>query len=346
MKTGKFIAALLSFAVMCSSPAYLLSRGNAVHGGGQTAYAYNEGAENPYNKQDDKMVKYDGSKYVQPPYWNEPHIDPRDYDGGVMLFFDMIGLEPEYAKGKVQRVYFSAVGIEEPVNMARFHMFYDTRLKVKPNSDGKPVTNGTLLKDFTTDSVLIEEGQIEYYAYSETAAYEKGSIFTVDFIVPEDAQPGDVYPFGIVFVEDEVGPDLFINKAQDAAGRLQMTYVFTKGMYSGYIKIIGEKPTTTTTSTTAPATTTTAPPKPENKLGDPNFDGKIDSNDATFCLVEYAKLATGGKSTLTEQAKSAADVNRDKAVDSKDSSAILSYYSYKATGGKDGIEDFLTPKAT
>ena len=111
MKTGKFIAALLSFAVMCSSPAYLLSRGNAVHGGGQTAYAYNEGAENPYNKQDDKMVKYDGSKYVQPPYWNEPHIDPRDYDGGIMLFLDKIGLEKEYAKGNAQRVYFSEVCI-------------------------------------------------------------------------------------------------------------------------------------------------------------------------------------------------------------------------------------------
>lgn len=78
--------------------------------------------------------------------------------------------------------------------------------------------------------------------------------------------------------------------------------------------------------------------------GDPTGDGRIDSSDATFCLVEYASLATGGTSIMTAEEKAAADVNKDSAVDSKDASAILSYYSYTATGGTDSIEDHLFPK--
>lgn len=79
-------------------------------------------------------------------------------------------------------------------------------------------------------------------------------------------------------------------------------------------------------------------------LGDPTGDTKVDSNDATFVLVEYAKSATGEVSTLSEEQKYAADANKDAKIDSKDASAILSYYSYCSTGGKDSLEDFLFPK--
>ena len=208
--------------------------------------------------------------------------------------------------------------------MVRFHMFYDTRLKVKVNSDGKPVTNGNVFKDFTTDSVMVEEGQIEYYAYSDTAVSGKGSIFTVDFIVPENAGPGEVYPFGIEFVEDKVGPDLFINKAQDEAGKIQMTYVFTKGLHSGYIRTNGEKP------------------KPPPMFGDPNDDGKVDAKDATFVLGEYALRSTDGVTEpLPPEIETAADVNADGFIDAKDASSILAYYSYISTGGTGTMEDFL-----
>lgn len=71
--------------------------------------------------------------------------------------------------------------------------------------------------------------------------------------------------------------------------------------------------------------------------GDPTGDDKIDSKDATFILVEYSSLATGGESALTAEEKSAADINKDGKIDSKDASTILSYYSYCATGGKNDI---------
>ena len=50
---------------------------------------------------------------------------------------------------------------------------------------------------------------------------------------------------------------MFIDLSQSKAGKLQMTYVFTKGLHSGYIRTNGEKP------------------KPPPMFGDPNDDGKV-----------------------------------------------------------------------
>lgn len=77
-------------------------------------------------------------------------------------------------------------------------------------------------------------------------------------------------------------------------------------------------------------------------FGDPTGDGKIDAKDSSFVLVEYAKLSTGGESTLSDAEKSAADVNKDGKADAKDASAILTYYAYVSTGGDKSISEFLT----
>ena len=197
--------------------------------------------ENYFNKQDDKEVKYDSSYWIQPPSWNTPKIDPRDFDGWVMLFADKIGLEPEYAHGKVQRVYFSLLGVETPVSMMKFHIFYDTRLKVVENSKGELINPGKAVEGFTTGSAMVEEGQLAFYAYSDTAVpIEKASLFTIDFRVPEDAEPGELYPIGMSYVDDGVVCDTFMGNNHDFAEKAQMTFVFTKGIYNGYIRMIGD----------------------------------------------------------------------------------------------------------
>ncbi|MCR5708201.1 MAG: leucine-rich repeat protein [Ruminococcus sp.] len=76
-------------------------------------------------------------------------------------------------------------------------------------------------------------------------------------------------------------------------------------------------------------------------FGDPTGDGKIDAKDSSFVLVEYAKLSTGGESSLTEAEQNAADINKDGKADAKDASAVLSYYAYVSTGGADTIEVYL-----
>ena len=83
-------------------------------------------------------MKYDPSPWKQSKNW----IDPKGYNGGIMVYMDKIGLQPEYARGKVQRVYISVANEDVPVNMMKFHIFFDTRLTVKKNSKGEAVAPG------------------------------------------------------------------------------------------------------------------------------------------------------------------------------------------------------------
>ena len=305
-----------------------------------------ESSYNPCNKQDDIEVPYDGSRWVQPVEWNVPTIRPKDYNGGIMLFFDKIGFDPGYANGKVQRIYFSVRGATEPVSLIKFHVFYDTRLTVKENSNGEVINAGKAVKDFTTGSSMVEEGQLAFYAYSdENILLDNASLFTIDFIIPEDAEQGDVYPIGISYVDDGIVKDMFINSQQDEAGRLQMTYVFTKGIYNGYLKINGEKQTTTTTTltttstktTTTTAVTTTSPvPHSGYNLGDVNNDGFVNAVDASSVLEYYALVSAAQTGTFSAVQKIAADVNNDSFIDAVDASKILFYYAYLSTA-KDEI---------
>ncbi|MBO4391060.1 MAG: hypothetical protein J5825_09425 [Lachnospiraceae bacterium] len=248
MQLRKLFTALILFLLICCVSAVPVSA--------QT--------ENPYNKQDNTEVPYDSSKWVQPAEWNTPQINPRDFEGYVMIFADKIGLEPDYAPGTTQRVYVSYVGETVPVNQMKFHFFYDTRLKVKCNSKNEPVSPGSKMVEFTMTSKIIEEGQIAIAAYSpeNVDLGEKRGLFTIDFIIPEDAKPGDLYPYGMMYVDDGIVADTFINTPRDTQGMLQMTYTFTRGMYSGWIKIHGGEPKNTSTPTPKPTETPTPTPKP------------------------------------------------------------------------------------
>ena len=192
---------------------------------------------NPFNKQDNKEVKYDPSPWKQSKNWT----DPKGYNGGIMLYTDKIGLQPEYARGKVQRVYISVANEDVPVSMMKFHIFYDTRLTVKKNSKGEAVAPGKGISEnpFTSGSAIVKEGELAFYAYSNKDISVDGRcIFTIDFIVPENAKSGDLYPIGLAYVDDGIAADCFINQKKDDAGRKQMAYLFQKGIYNGYIKIL------------------------------------------------------------------------------------------------------------
>lgn len=301
MIINRFISAMTSLAIVllvynCFQDSIINTNSITSSTSNDTIVVSETESENPFNKQDDKEVRYDRSRWKQPLEWNCPTIDPRDYEGGIMLFFDKIGLEPEWARGKVQRVYFSIVGATEPVNTIKFHFFYDTRLTVKPNSKGEMINVGKGLSEFTTGSAMIEEGQLAFYAYSSNdVLLDRSSIFTVDFIVPENAEPGDLYPLGLAYVDDGIVADTFMNSQKDNAGKLQMTYVFTKGIYNGYIKIIGEKVTTTTTTTT---TTTDEVPT----FADHISYAELEANDGFY--FSHDNGDTTGRGFSTDMVKS------------------------------------------
>lgn len=267
-------------------------------------------------------VPYDGRRWIQPADWNCPTVNPRDYDGGIMVFFDKIGLEPDNTRGKTQRVYCSVRGAAEPVSQMKFHVYYDTRLTVKENAEGEVMNKGKAVTDFTTGSAMVEEGQLSFYAYSDhDIALNNGSLFTIDFIIPEDAEPGDVYPIGIAYTDDGIVYDTFINSAKDEAGKLQMTYLFTKGIYNGYIKMMGEKKTTAATTTTT-ETTTAAGNEPH--AGDVNCDKEITVADVIL-LCRILAEDSCEEIQLTEQNFTAADFDRDNLLTMLDAAKLLAF---------------------
>ena len=136
--------------------------------------------------------------------------------------------------------------------------------------------------------------------------------------LPAHAEAGDVYPIGLAYVDDGIVADCFINNKKDEAGRLQMTYVFTKGIYNGYIKINGEK-------------------KPKYSLGDVNNDGAINAVDASAVLTYYAMTSTNKKGDFDENQKLAADVDHNSSINAVDASCILSYYAYVSTTKDDPV---------
>ena len=79
-------------------------------------------------------------------------------------------------------------------------------------------------------------------------------------------------------------------------------------------------------------------------LGDVNFDGSIDSSDASDILTLYSELSTGYtfEDELTALLVLAiTDLNGDYSIDSSDASVVLSYYAYTSTGGTCTIYQFL-----
>lgn len=276
--------------------------------------------ENRYDKQDDQEVSYDKTKWVQPSDWGDAEIDLSEFKGGLILFFDKVGIPADYARGTVYRMYCSVFDVKEPVEMIRLHIFYDTRLKVQENSNGSVITPGRMFKGFLTGSSVIQEGELEFFAYSPDSQIEDGTLFTIDFLIPEDAQTGNLYPVGIEYVVDDDGNDLFINRAKDDAGKLQMAFLFNKGISSGYISILEER----------------------YGMGNVNADGYVDSSDASDILAEYARRQTGAVPSFDEHQTRAADVNGDSFVDSSDASDVLAYYAYTSTGGDLTIEEFLS----
>jgi len=66
--------------------------------------------------------------------------------------------------------------------------------------------------------------------------------------------------------------------------------------------------------------------------GDVNFDGVIDSSDASAVIHHYASYSLGVDDGFSDKEKRAGDFNRDGVVDACDASDILSYYAEISSG--------------
>lgn len=222
--------------------------------------------DNGCDKQDNKEVKYGTSSmtWEQPAKWNVPKIDPSTYTGSAKVYFDKVTLPYDKAAamakaGTVQTINLNVEGAAGTVNAVGFHTFYDTRLTIVDNEDGDKMTGGNAVKGFSESQVVIgnEGGQLNYVASAGGNKLKDGVIFSIDFKLPTNVQPGDLYPIGLQFWSDGKTTDLFYNQEQNDAGRLQMAYIFTQGIENGYIAIENTTTTTSTTTTTTTSTSTT-----------------------------------------------------------------------------------------
>ena len=145
---------------------------------------------------------------------------------------------------------------------------------------------------------------------------------------------------GTYILQEQIAPDGY-KLSEDIVFIIYNGQIMLNGSNVDSINMI-DKPVpvitiTTTTVSTAPSTTTsTTPPAIEHPVirGDVNEDGIVDASDASCVLAAYAKIQTGGESTLTDTQTKAADVNNDRVVDASDASKILAYYAAISTGQK------------
>ena len=215
-----------------------------------------------------------------------------------------------------------------------FHIYWDSRLKPVAARDGNYARSGDAIEDlsFVTNNIG------EYGAFVMTtgaADYGFSGVYvSFDLQIPDDAQPGDIYPIDIAYRTSDYRTDLFTNNANDEKGTRMQEYLFRHGIYSsvnpndntdyvempkyadGYIYIVPDDPT------------------PEYTLGDVTKDGKIDARDAARVLTNYAQSSSGDIS-IEQSVFLASDVNLDNVVDGRDATIILTYYA-KASAGKAG----------
>ncbi|MCR5543287.1 MAG: Ig-like domain-containing protein [Eubacterium sp.] len=200
-------------------------------------------SENPFNKWDNQEVPYDGSKWVQPKNWSGT-IDPDDYTGNARITVSQIVLSPDMA-GTTQQIDFNVSDAAATVGTLGFHIYHDTRLTPE-KVNYSYINRGDSLKKFSTSETMLQNGIFVFNAFASSDSLADGTMFSIKFNVPADAAPGDVYPVGLMYTYDNNTNDLFINQAQDDVGKLQMAYIFSKGITNGYIKI-ADYPTTGTT---------------------------------------------------------------------------------------------------
>ncbi|MDE5584545.1 MAG: bacterial Ig-like domain-containing protein [Ruminococcus sp.] len=172
-------------------------------------------------------------------------------------------------------------GMDEKYSTTGMHVAFDNRLSYPVKRDGSPdVKIGEaceLLDAISVGQYIREYGDICFSIVTSSSGNDgyDGVMYTLQFYLPEDMQPGDFYPVGIEYRDG----DMFTDVADSNEAKLAQAYLFTQGINDGWIQIEGDyaettttapKPTTITTTTTttaeAPATTTTVVTYGINKI--------------------------------------------------------------------------------
>ena len=222
------------------------------------------------------------------------------------LSLDKLVLAANEAPGSTQKIRLNVSKLDEKYNELGVHIYYDTRLKV--NEIVSPPKGASSEMKFHSSAV--NPGEI--YISAEGVCWCKaknsghdGAFAEISFTLPDDAEPGDLYPIGISY--NDYTTD-FLNDCY-GLGIDMRHYIFSEGAENGYIKVTGDEVSTL--------------------RGDANLDNQVNIADAVLVTQvatnpdQYAQ----GKSdaSITTQGEINADVDGKKGLTNSDAILIQEY---------------------
>ncbi|MBR3759374.1 MAG: NPXTG-anchored protein [Ruminococcus sp.] len=247
-------------------------------------FASAETLSNPCDLQDNKEAAY-VDFYSTSPNTKITAAEAANAETKLNITIDKIDLTLEQAKANpVQTVNFNLAGEELKISTFGLHPIWDTRLTVE-KSGLKYVKRQDAFSEFSfgEDVSNLDKGYLTVTGMCDMEANSTGSMFSINFRIPDNAKAGDLYPIGIRYQNPGNTMDQFTGLKYDSeACMLMEAYVFTQGITNGYIKIQPEATSSSTSSTTTTTTTTTG------------------------AAIDTTTTTTGKKTTTTTKAKTTA----------------------------------------
>lgn len=234
--------------------------------------------------------------------------------------------------------------VEIPINVSGanykyastgLHIYYDSRLEIARNSIGLlDIEKGDAIRNLGTavpqeDPSAAEMGMNGVFltTASDKTLGEDGTMWTINFILPDTATNGDVFPIDIIYRSNSKTSSMFSDVANTKNGKLISAYTFTRGIYNGvtssFVPDSNDVSRCSAIAALSPdvdgyiAIEDTT--KGNTICGDANCDGTIDLADATS-IIQH--IGNEGKYALSTQGFRNADTNGDGKVTGADAIII------------------------
>ena len=183
-----------------------------------------------------KEIAYDPTMFTS----SENYVDPSAATVKPTITIDKVEVKANEVSGEDITVNISVSGADHNYASGGIHLIYDDRLTLKnlkrPDNDDSKII-------FSHDTV---DNGVEFFGFMcyENAGTD-GILATATFTLPDDAEPGTLYPIGIKYCEDSRTFDCFGKVSNDDESKLMTSYLFTNGIENGYISVTAsEEPST------------------------------------------------------------------------------------------------------
>ncbi len=214
------------------------------------------------------------------------------------------------------------------------HIYYDSRLETVKNTLGFPdVEKGSAIERLSLappeeDPSAAEMGMKGLFLVTagDKTTGADGTMWTLKFVLPDDAESGDVFPIDIVYRENKKTSSMFSNVTNNSDGKLMSAYVFTRGICNGVTKQfvpdnddISRCPAISELSADVDGYIAIEGNIERNICGDANCDNTIDLADAAAI---FQHIGNEDKYGLSAEGYANSDTNGDGIVTGADAIVI------------------------